>query len=83
MWVEVKIRLLQLRQKKYYKTTRYGYARGNEAVAYVDNIRRQYDTLVWLDEQQPDVLEPEENIPNEISELELATKDDQVDVLYW
>ena len=76
MWVDVKIRLLQLRQKKYYKTTRYGYARGNEAVAYVDNIRRYYDTLVWLDEQQPDVLEPEENIPNEISELELATKDD-------
>ena len=59
MWVDVKIRLLQLRQKKYYKTTRYGYARGNEAVAYVDNIRRYYDTLVWLDEQQPQILEPE------------------------
>lgn len=58
MWVDVKIRLLQLRQKKYYKTTRYGYARGNEAVAYVDNIRRYYDTLVWLDEQQPQILEP-------------------------
>jgi len=59
MWVDVKIRLLQLRQKKYYKTTRYGYARGNEAVAYVDNIRRYYDTLVWLDEQQPQILEPD------------------------
>ncbi|MGO4891383.1 membrane-bound lytic murein transglycosylase MltF [Flavobacterium sp. W21_SRS_FM6] len=54
MWVDVKIRLLQLRQKKYYKTTKYGYARGNEAVIYVDNIRRYYDTLVWLDEQQPE-----------------------------
>ena len=59
MWVDVKIRLLQLRQKKHYKTTRYGYARGNEAVAYVDNIRRYYDTLVWLDEQQPEILQPE------------------------
>jgi len=59
MWVDVKIRLLQLRQKKHYKTTRYGYARGNEAVAYVDNIRRYYDTLVWLDEQQPQILQPE------------------------
>ncbi len=59
MWVDVKIRLLQLRQKKYYKTVRYGYARGNEAVAYVDNIRRYYDTLVWLDEQQPHMLEPD------------------------
>ena len=60
MWVDVKIRLLQLRQKKHYKTTVYGYARGNEAVTYVDNIRRYYDTLVWLDEQQPQILKPEE-----------------------
>lgn len=52
LWVDVKIRLLQLRQKKYYRTTNYGYARGNEAVIYVDNIRRYYDSLVWLDEQQ-------------------------------
>ena len=48
-----------LDKKKYYKTTRYGYARGNEAVTYVDNIRRYYDTLVWLDEQQPPILESE------------------------
>jgi membrane-bound lytic murein transglycosylase F len=52
MWVDVKQNLHKLRQKKYYKTTRYGYARGHEAVAYVDNIRRYFDTLVWLDEQQ-------------------------------
>jgi membrane-bound lytic murein transglycosylase F len=65
MWVDVKIRLLQLRQKKYYKTTRYGYARGNEAVAYVDNIRRYYDTLVWLDEQQPEVLETKDAISDD------------------
>ena len=60
MWVDVKIRLLQLRQKKHYKTTLYGYARGDEAVAYVDNIRRYYDTLVWLDEQQPQILKPDD-----------------------
>lgn len=63
MWVDVKKRLLQLRQKKYYKTTKYGYARGHEAVAYVDNIRRYYDTLVWLDEDRPDILE--KSIPEE------------------
>lgn len=57
MWVDVKKRLPQLRQKIYYKTTRYGYARGNEAVIYVANIRRYYDTLVWLNEQQPEILE--------------------------
>lgn len=56
MWVDVKKRLPQLRQKRYYKTTRYGYARGNEAVIYVDNIRRYYDTLVWLKEQQPELM---------------------------
>jgi membrane-bound lytic murein transglycosylase F len=71
MWVDVKIRLLQLRQKKYYKTTRYGYARGNEAVAYVDNIRRYYDTLVWLDEQQPQILEPEVT-PDDTTEKSVA-----------
>lgn len=51
LWVDVKKRLPLLRQKRHYKTTRYGYARGNEAVTYVENIRRYYDTLVWLDER--------------------------------
>lgn len=51
LWVDVKKHLPLLRQKKFYKTTRYGYARGDEAVNYVDNIRRYYDTLVWLEDQ--------------------------------
>jgi len=48
-WVEVKKRLPLLQQKKYYKKTKYGYARGEEPVHYVENIRRYYDTLTWLD----------------------------------
>ncbi len=48
-WVEVKKRLPLLQQKKYYKKTKYGYARGEEPVSYVENIRRYYDTLAWLD----------------------------------
>ncbi len=48
-WVEVKTRLPLLQQKKYYKNTKHGYARGEEPVHYVDNIRRYYDTLSWLD----------------------------------
>jgi membrane-bound lytic murein transglycosylase F len=48
-WVEVKDRLPLLKQKKYYKPTKYGYARGDEAVNYVENIRRYYDTLTWMD----------------------------------
>jgi len=51
LWVDVKKHLPLLRQKKYYKSTRYGYARGDEAVNYVDNIRRYYDTLIWLEDQ--------------------------------
>ncbi|MFQ3198436.1 MAG: membrane-bound lytic murein transglycosylase F [Paraglaciecola sp.] len=72
MWVDVKKRLPQLRQKKYYKTTRYGYARGNEAVIYVANIRRYYDTLVWLNEQQPKPLKQlQESSPAVPSSVEL------------
>ncbi|GLX81522.1 membrane-bound lytic murein transglycosylase MltF [Thalassotalea eurytherma] len=51
-WVEVKSRLPLLKQKKYYKKTKYGYARGDEPVNYVENIRRYYDTLQWFDEKQ-------------------------------
>ncbi|WP_181898438.1 membrane-bound lytic murein transglycosylase MltF [Alteromonas aestuariivivens] len=52
LWVDVKQRLPLLRQKKYYRITKFGYARGDEALQYVENIRRYYDTLVWLDERQ-------------------------------
>ena len=68
MWVDVKKRLPQLRQKRYYKTTRYGYARGHEAVIYVDNIRRYYDTLVWLNEQQPELLPVEAEVEVEVED---------------
>ena len=51
-WLEVKQRLPLLRQKVVYQHTRFGYARGDEAVTYVENIRRYYDTLVWTDEKQ-------------------------------
>ena len=46
----MKKRLPLLIKKRYYRKTRYGYARGDVAVHYVDNIRRYYDALVWLDE---------------------------------
>ena len=50
-WVAVKKRLPLLKQKKFYKKTKYGYARGDEPVIYVENIRRYYDTLEWMDGQ--------------------------------
>ncbi|MDP2716373.1 membrane-bound lytic murein transglycosylase MltF [Rheinheimera sp.] len=51
-WLDVKQHLPLLRQKSVYQTTKYGYARGDEAVTYVENIRRYYDTLLWVDERQ-------------------------------
>ncbi|MGI2259548.1 membrane-bound lytic murein transglycosylase MltF [Shewanella sp. GXUN23E] len=50
-WGDVKQVLPLLQKRKHYSKTRYGYARGSEAAHYVDNIRRYYDTLVWLDNQ--------------------------------
>lgn len=52
LWLDVKQRLPLLRQKHYYKKTKYGYARGDEATIYVSNIRRYYDTLSYLYSEQ-------------------------------
>ncbi|WP_430461736.1 membrane-bound lytic murein transglycosylase MltF [Thalassolituus sp. LLYu03] len=51
LWMDVKEALPLLSQKRYYRNTRHGYARGQEPVDYVQNIRRYYDVLVWNEEQ--------------------------------
>ncbi|UCE77502.1 MAG: membrane-bound lytic murein transglycosylase MltF [Gammaproteobacteria bacterium] len=51
-WVDVKKYLPLLSQKKWYKKTRYGYARGREPVRYVENIRSYYDILVWMTDRE-------------------------------
>ncbi len=56
-WAEVKERLPLLQKSRWYKKTKYGYARGSEPVHYVDNIRRYYDVLVWQDEENQDQIE--------------------------
>ena len=48
-WLDVKEVLPLLRQKRFYRRTRYGFARGEEPVRYVQNIRRYYDLLVHQD----------------------------------
>jgi len=50
-WLDVKESLPLLSQKKWYKQTRHGYARGKEPVRYVENIRSYYDLLIWLTEE--------------------------------
>lgn len=46
-WIDIKSTLPLLSRKKWYKQTRFGYARGWEPVRYVENIRRYYDLLNW------------------------------------
>ncbi|WP_444997988.1 membrane-bound lytic murein transglycosylase MltF [Aliikangiella sp. IMCC44359] len=58
-WSDVKERLPLLQKKKWYKKTKHGYARGEEPVKYVTNIRRYYDVLVWQDEEQQSLPDPE------------------------
>ncbi|MEA1064316.1 membrane-bound lytic murein transglycosylase MltF [Erwinia sp. HR93] len=45
-WSDVKQTLPLLSQKNWYKKTTYGYARGHEALAYVENIRKYHMSLV-------------------------------------
>jgi len=44
-WLTLQTTLPLLARKKWYKQTKYGYARGWEPVKYVTNIRRYYDLL--------------------------------------
>ena len=46
-WMDVRNNLPLLMQKRWYKQTRHGYARGLEAMHYVENIRNYFDILVW------------------------------------
>jgi len=50
-WVDLKEVLPLLKKREYYKTVKYGYARGTEPVRYVERIRNYTDIL----EQQLDV----------------------------
>lgn len=51
-WVDVKATLPLLSKRKYYKQTKYGYARGHEPVKYVQHIRDYYEILVWYTERK-------------------------------
>lgn len=81
-WLDVKQHLPSLRVKSVYQTTKYGYARGDEAVSYVENIRRYYDTLLWVDERQQAELRLEQQkqrLSEEIS-AETPVKDNSREI---
>ena len=47
-WDDVRAALPLLAQERWYVDTRHGYARGGEAVHFVDNVRSYYDLLAWV-----------------------------------
>ena len=51
-WTDVKENLPLLHQRKWFRYTRYGYARGREAQRYVNNIRQYQQTLQWVVDQK-------------------------------
>jgi len=65
-WPLIKPYILKLSQSKYYKYTKYGYARGWETVNYIQNIRQYYDILVFLDTQDDKDKNKNKNIPKSL-----------------
>ena len=58
-WEDVKQSLPLLSYRKWYRQTRYGYARGYEPVKYVGKVRKYYDLLIQL--TQPKTIQLAEN----------------------
>lgn len=67
-WTDVKQNLPLLAKRKYHKLTRYGYARGFEALRYVENIRRYYQS--FLGYEQNKVQQAVTDIPRDSSKLD-------------
>jgi len=49
LWSDLMLHLPLLQKRRYYETLKYGYARGQEAATYVQNIRHYHGILQWQD----------------------------------
>ena len=65
-WIHLEPYILRLSQSKFYKKTKYGYARGWESAKYIQNIRQYYDILVFLDSQDNNKTTEESGIPKSL-----------------
>lgn len=64
-WTEVRQFLPKLANKVWASKTKHGYARGYQAVHFVENIRRYYDVLRWLESdstENPKTAAPPPNL---------------------
>ncbi|MBN2855392.1 MAG: membrane-bound lytic murein transglycosylase MltF [Halothiobacillaceae bacterium] len=48
-WRDIRERLAQLSNPKIYPKLRNGYARGEETIQYVENIRALHDLMIWVE----------------------------------
>lgn len=60
-WTDVKQTLPLLQRGGYEKVTRHGYARGGEAVIFVESVRNYYDILSRLEKDHKPYLTPPES----------------------
>jgi membrane-bound lytic murein transglycosylase F len=51
-WEEVRQRLPLLSDEEWHRRVQRGYAPGAQAVSYVDNVRRYYEILMWMDARE-------------------------------
>ena len=51
-WTDVRERLPLLTEEQWYKRVQRGYAPGSQAVTYVDNVRRYYEILMWMERRE-------------------------------
>jgi len=66
-WVDVKKHLPKLSLKKWYTGLKHGYARGNEPVNYVDNIRAYVELLRWQERKKTEETAGQEEKPHALS----------------
>jgi membrane-bound lytic murein transglycosylase F len=52
-WLDVKNILPLLAEEYWFVQTKHGYARGNEPIVYVENVRNYFDLLIWLTAEKP------------------------------
>jgi membrane-bound lytic murein transglycosylase F len=74
LWADVLERLPLLQKSRYYETLKHGYARGQEAATYVQNIRHYHGILQWQDIAANKLLPPiraEEYLPPQLTGLSL------------
>ncbi len=79
-WPDIRENLPLLMQSRWYSRTKYGYARGREAVKYVGNIRSYYDILRWMTSEEdlpvPEGVDDPEAVRRELDAPEKALEID-------